>query len=77
MYQYLPIPEQLYSPDLGPYHSFGIVAIKVCDGEQQQKAFASDVSTDRDFVEELAERCTAAQLDPIHLKDIVLDSIGK
>ena len=77
MYQYLPIEEQLFSADLGDYHSFGIVAFKICGGKRQQEAFASDVSTDRDFVEELAERCTAAQLDPIHLKDIVLDSIGR
>lgn len=36
----------------------------------------SDVSLDRAFVEALARRCTAAQLDPCHLLDVVEDAIS-
>ena len=36
----------------------------------------SDVSWDRAFVVALARRCTAAQLDPCHLLDVVEDAIG-
>ena len=77
MYQYLPIKEQLYSPYLGQYHSFGIAAFEICNGRREQVAFISDVSTDEAFAERLAKRCTDAQLDPVHLKDVALDSIGR
>lgn len=77
MFRYLPIEEQLFSPYLGQYHSFGIAAFKICSGRQEQVAFISDVSTDKAFVEQLARRCTEAHLDPVHLKDVALDSIGR
>ena len=77
MYQYLPTEEQLSSPYLGEYLSFGIAAFKICGGRREQVAFISDVSTDKAFVEQLARRCTDAQLDPTHLKDVALDSIGR
>ena len=77
MYRYLSIEEQLSSPYLGQYLSFGIAAYKICGGRQEQVAFISDVSTDKAFAEEFARRCTEAQLDPIHLKDAALDCIGR
>ena len=77
MYQYLPIKERLYSSYLGEYRSFGIVAFKICSGRREQVAFLSDISTDEAFAEQLARRCTDAQLDPVHLKDVALDSIGR
>lgn len=77
MYQYLPVEERLYSPYLGRYRSFGIAAFKVCGEQREQVAFTSDVSTDEAFAAQLAQRCTVAQLNPVHLKDVVLDSIGR
>lgn len=77
MYQYLPVEERLYSPYLGQYRSFGIAAFRVCGEQREQVAFASDVSTDETFAEQLAQRCTDAQLDPVHLKDVALDSISR
>lgn len=77
MYQYLSAEEQLYSPYLGGYHSCGIAVFKVCGEQRKQIAFVSDVSVDKMFVEQLAQRCTAAQLDPIHFIDVVLDAIGR
>ena len=75
--EYRIVPEQLSSPDLGCYRSFGIAAFRVRGEQREQVAFASDVSTDEAFTEQLAQRCTAAQLDPVHLKDVTLDSIGR
>lgn len=46
-------------------------------GQREQVAFASDVPTDEAFAAQLAQRCTTAQLDPVHLKDVALDSIGR
>ena len=77
MFRYLPIEEQLSAPDLGRYRSFGIAAFQVLGGRWEKRAFASDVSTDEAFVTRLAQRCTQAQLDPVHLRDVVMDTIGR
>lgn len=77
MYQYLPIKEQLYSPYLGQYHSFGIAAFEICNGRREQVAFISDVSADEAFAGRLAGRCTDTQLGPIHLKGAAQDCIGR
>ena len=52
MYRYLSIEEQLSSPYLGQYHSFGIAAFEICNGRREQVAFISDVSTDEAFAEQ-------------------------
>lgn len=62
--------------ELGPYITYGILAARDLRGCQQVVQFISDVSLDRTFVEALARRCTAAQLDPCHLLDVVEDAIG-
>ena len=58
------------------YTSYGILAARDLRGCQQVVQFISDVSLDRAFVEALARRCTAAQLDPCHLLDVVEDAIS-
>ena len=58
------------------YTTYGILAARDLRGCQQVVQFISDVSLDRAFVEALARRCTAAQLDPCHLLDVVEDAIG-
>lgn len=57
-------------------HYYGILAARDLRGCQQVVQFISDVSLDRAFVEALARRCTAAQLDPCHLLDVVEDAIS-
>ena len=64
------------SKELGPYTTYGILAARDLRGCQQVVQFISDVSLDRAFVEALARRCTAAQLDPCHLLDVVEDAIS-
>ena len=59
-----------------PYITYGILAARDLRGCQQVVQFISDVSLDRALVEALARRCTAAQLDPCHLLDVVEDAIG-
>ena len=68
---YIPVKESLYSQELGRYFSFGIEVQE--QGPQRLKV--SDISTNESFVAELARRCTSGQLDPIHLYDVVEDSL--
>lgn len=72
MLQYIPVREELCSPELGTYVSYGIRAISA-SGEEA--AFVSDVSLDFAFVQKLADLCTSGQLSPIHLRDVVEDFI--
>ena len=69
MYRYISVSEELSSPYLGRYRSFGIA------GHWQVVCKVSDVSTDPVFVENLAARCTAGQLEPVHLMDIIEDAL--
>lgn len=76
MYTYRVVCQKLSAPELGPYTTYGILVARDLRGCQQVVQFISDVSLDRAFVEALAHRCTAAQLDPCHLLDVVEDAIG-
>lgn len=67
VYTYRVVCQKLSAPELGPYITYGILAARDLCGCQQVVRFISDVSLDRAFVEALARRCTAAQLDPCHL----------
>ena len=69
MYLYLPVKETLYHPDLGYYESYGLAA-HLSAG---QLAFLSDVSPDLALVQGLAQQCTAGQLAPSQLEDVVLN----
>lgn len=72
MFRYVVVQEDLFSPEIGHYHSFGICAI---NERGERAAFVSDVSTNRNVAAEIASRCTAGQLDPKHLSDVVLNFI--
>lgn len=76
VYTYRVVCQKLSAPELGPYITYGILAARDIRGCQQVVQFISDVSLDRAFVEALARRRTAAQLDPCHLLDVVEDAIG-
>lgn len=75
MFRYIPVSEELSSPILGQYHSFGIAAQKEVAGHWQTCCRVSDISTDPIFVENLAARCTAGQLEPVHLLDVIEDAL--
>ena len=69
---YIPVKESLFSQELGSYCSFGMEVIE--NGVLHSKI--SDVSTDENFVAALARKCTAGELDPVHLPDVIEDSLG-
>mgnify|MGYP003363718656 CR=1 FL=1 len=71
--RYQIVRQEFDSPELGRYTSYGIAAVTM--PAQIQLAFVADVSTSKDFVAELADRCTKGQLDPTQLMDVILDSL--
>ena len=75
MLQYIPVEEECFSPEIGPYRSFGIAAVRIAGGEEERLAYVADVSPDREMVAQLATSCTTAQLDPVHLIEVVLDAL--
>ena len=77
MFRYILVQEELVAPQIGPYRSFGIAAQRNDPTGWQQIAFVSDVSVDRAFVERLAAQCSAGQLDPIQLLDVVEDVLAE
>lgn len=75
MFYYRRVTERLCAPEIGSYTSFGILALR-CSGGRWQKLFLiSDVSPNDHLVDELARLCTEYQLHPIHLYDVVEDTI--
>lgn len=56
--------------------SYGIQAAEEQDGICTYLALIPDISCSKEFVEALARRCTAGQLSPIQLLDVVLDALS-
>lgn len=76
VYLYRCIKEQLHTPELGRYVSFGILALSVSRGCSQRLRFISDVSLDPMQVVRLAAQCTALQLAPGQLLDVIEDALS-
>lgn len=75
MFRYISVPEELSTPELGQYRSFGIAVQREVAGCWQPICHVSDISTDPAFVENLAMLCTAEQLEPVHLPDVIEDAL--
>lgn len=75
MYLYIPVKETLTSPYLGQYDSFAVAVYRVTEAGDQFITSISDVSVDESLVSVIACRCTAGQLDPQQLPDVVEDFI--
>ena len=73
--QYILIEERNDTPELGPYASFGIMAVRRTGEGDQQLAYVRDVSTNRAFAGALVKRCNSAQLSPVHLRDFIEDAL--
>ena len=73
-YRYDAVPELLNSEELGTYVSFAIQTVHV---EETVISTVSDVSTELEEVQRLAELCTQRELDPEQLPDIIEDFLNK
>lgn len=77
MFVYDCVMEQLHDPCIGTYTSFGIAAYSASQGRRRRVSFISDVSVDQNKVAQLAELCTAGQLEPCQLMDVVEDALAE
>ena len=72
-YRYIPTADVLKSEELGEYVSFGIRVMRV---EETQIDLVSDISTELQAVQQLADLCTERELDPNHLSDVIEDFLN-
>ena len=72
MFRYVPFVTLLQSDELGTYSSFGINAV---DSSGYVITSIQDVSAERTFVESICRKCNDYQLSPVHLLDVVSDSL--
>ena len=77
MFWYHCVMEQLHSPECGAYTSFGIAAYFASSGHHRKLQFIPDISTDPARVIHLADECTALQLEPSQLRDVVEDLLAE
>ena len=71
-YRYVPVRETLTSDELGTYISYGLSVRAV----EEEIAFVSDVTTEYEEIERLADLCTEKALDPLHLEDVLQDFLA-
>ena len=76
VYIYRAVRQELSTPETGPYITFGILALRLEAGQWQKVCLTADVSTSRSFAADLADRCTAGQLDPRQLNDVIEDALA-
>jgi len=72
LFRYVPFKENFHSNEIGSYTSFGIKAV---DSLDHPIASVSDVSIDETYTAKLCELFTRQQLQPIHLLDVIVDTI--
>ena len=71
-YRYVPVRETLHSDELGTYVTYSLSVRTI----EEEIAFVSDITTDYEEIERLADLCTAKELDPIHLEEVVQDFLA-
>lgn len=74
-FQYACFKEHIFSEYVGGYDTFGIKVFQKTEDGIKCINSISDVSIDSDLTKVLVKKCNEEQLDPIHLFDVVLDSI--
>ena len=72
-YRYVPVQETLEDDDIGTYVTYGLSVRAV----EEEIAFVSDVSTELEEIQHLAEVCTEKQLDPEQLPDVIEDFLAE
>ena len=71
MYKYLTFKETVTTPGIGTYIAYGIICIKIEKHEISCIKSVSDISTIKELVEKIAERCNSLEVSPLHLLDVI------
>lgn len=73
MSQYEIFTEMLDDPSIGKYLTYGIVGYEMVNKNRKELIRVSDVSTDKNKVENLISLCNKERLDPVHIYDVIED----
>lgn len=71
MYQYLPIENEVFSPSIGQYRTFGLRVVQSGETGERELMILPALSTDYGFILRLAGIFTRKQLDLPGLPDII------
>ncbi len=75
-WQYQPVKKAIHHPDLDDYTAYGLQLYHCRNNQRLLIANIDDISTNQQFVEQLAMRFTLYQLSPIHFYDAVYDAVA-
>ena len=73
MYNYNIFVEDLKNEDFGAYTAYGIVVCSMENNQRKEVLRVSDVSTDKEIVENLIDLFNKEQLEPVHIYDVIED----
>lgn len=76
MYKYVVVKSEYINGDRTRI-GYGIAVVEEYDGRVSVLDSVSDICLDVKSVEGLAELCNRAELDPIHLHEVVSDFFGE
>lgn len=75
LWRYEAKPEWQYHPDLGWYATYLLLAERKICNNWKQIEIIHDVTTKRTLANKMAFLCTAHQLSPVHIRDVIADMI--
>ncbi len=75
MYLYQTYEEKLNHVDIGSYTGFGIIVLFVSEDSEEELFRVSDISVDKSVVDNMSELYTQVQLEPIHIYDVIEDTV--
>lgn len=73
MSRYEIFTEELDNPSIGKYTAYGIAVYEMVNKNRKELIRVSDVSTDKNAVENLIELFNKECLDPVHIYDVIED----
>ena len=76
MYKYVVVKSEYINGDRTRM-GYGIAVVEECDGIVSVLDSVSDICLDVNQVERLVELCNRAELDPIHLHEVVSNFLGE
>ena len=76
MIEYRSVQEQLRSPELGDYRTYGVCACQVEQNRTTEILAIHDVFLNAADALSFVRRCNQLELSPISLWDVIQDTVG-
>ncbi|MDD6188113.1 MAG: DUF6514 family protein [Clostridiales bacterium] len=77
MIEYYAVKESLYREEIGAYTAYGIGVFEYDGDEKKTLQYIPDVFLDEDKAEQLVDMCNRLQLEPVHLLNVVEDTVSE